>query len=230
MSTDVLVLRFDGSSLSTPPRVRHAAERICFHVRAGARVAAVVSTPTRRRSWVSVWTERLGTSGSSIVARELDRAAAADEDLTSSIIAAAVAALGVPAMSLRSQEARLEGEGEFGSGRLTCLDASLIRRRLAAQTVVVLAGGHVQRPDGETLMLGPRGADIVAVVLADTLGARACHVVIDRDRFNTSAVGGQFIHSEAMRFAAERGITVTTYSFRTPFETGRGANVRRSRG
>jgi aspartate kinase len=226
----VLVLRFGGSSLSTPPRVRHAAERIRFHVGAGERVATVVSTPGCGRKWVSHWTQRLGKSESPPVARELDRAAAADEDLTASLIAGAVAALGVPAVSLSSREARLQGEGEFGAGRFTSLDAGLIRRHMANGTVVVLAGGNVRRPDGETLVLGQRGADVVAVVLADTLAARACHIVIELDRFDTSTPRGEHVHPEALRLAAERGITVEVYSFRVPFGTEGVGKARRGRG
>lgn len=189
-------------------------------------MVAVVSTPGRGPRWVSHWTERLGRSESAIVARELDRAAAADEDLTTSIIAGAVAALGVPAVSLRSQEVRLKGEGAFGAGRFTSVDATLIQDHLAAGTVVLLAGGNVQRPDGETLILGQRGADVVAAVLADVLGARACHVIIELDRFNSPALRSQPIHPEALRLAAERGVSVTAYSFRTPFEAESGAKVR----
>jgi aspartate kinase len=178
-------------------------------------MAVVVSAPPYRGNHVLYWSQRLGIHPSPAIARELDRAAAADENLVASILAAAIVAVGPPAVSLRSQEARLEGHGDFGAGTLTDLDVQRVRRHLDSGSVVVLPGGHAHRQDGETLMLGPRAADVTAVVLAERLGAQACHFVIDRGGLDPSRVT---IHPEALRLAIERGIRLETYSFRSQLE------------
>ena len=59
MSDVRLVLRFGGSSLSSPLRVRGAAERIRFHTGEGAWVAAVVSAPSQESFRIARWLERV---------------------------------------------------------------------------------------------------------------------------------------------------------------------------
>ncbi|MGH7514155.1 MAG: hypothetical protein ACREOQ_14670 [Gemmatimonadales bacterium] len=209
------MLRFGGSSLDTSSRIWSAAHRVGLHVRGGASVAVVVSAPPSRGNHLLYWSQRFGIHPYPTIARELDRAAAADENLVASILAAAIIAVGPPAVSFRSEEARLEGQGDFGAGTLTDLDAQRVRTHLTSGSVVVLPGGHVHRQDGETLMLGPQAADVTAVALAERLGAQACHFVIDRDRLHPSRAT---IHPDALKLARERGLRLETYSFRSPLK------------
>ncbi len=211
------MFRFGGLSLSTLSRTRAAAERLARHLSLGARIVAVVSTPTPRTSRLFCWIQRQYADGSPLVARELDRAAAAEEQLTAALLAASAVVLGAPAASLRPQELRLEGEGDFGAGQLTGLDVFRILELLNTGRLVVVPGGHVHRPDGETLMLAQGRADVTAVVLALALGATACHVVTDRYRVVPLSIAGPPVHPEASRLAEERGLAIETYSFRAPF-------------
>jgi aspartate kinase len=212
-----LVLRFGGSSLISVLRIRNAAERIGWHVAAGARVAAVVSAPAYRTERIVHWIERLGAAAVPGVARELDRAEAGADHLTAGLLAAAVAALGRGAVSLQADDLLLTGQGEFGAGVVASLDASRVLELLDQRIVPVVSGGHVHRSDGETVALAPRGADLSAVLLAEAVNAE-CHFVVDRDRFDPT---GRLVHSEAMRRAAAAGVPVRIYSFRSPLG-GRG--------
>ena len=152
------------------------------------------------------------------MSRELARAARADEDLTAFILAAAVAALDIPVASLRVEEARLKGVGDFGAGNLADLDVRRIQDTLGRGRVVVFPGGLMEEGNGETPVLPAPGADLTAVLLAHELGARACHMVVDRDSLGLSTRSGHTVQPEAARMARERGVTLETYSFRAPFE------------
>jgi aspartate kinase len=207
------VLRFGGSSLISVLRIRNAAERIGWHVAAGSRVAAVVSAPAHRTERIVHWIERLGAAVVPGVARELDRAEAAADHLTAGLLAAAVAALGRPAVSLRAEDLGLMGEGQFGAGVVTSLDSQRVLDLLVEEIVPVVSGGHVHRSDGETVALAPRGADLSAVLLADAIDAH-CHFVVDRDRMDPT---GELIHPLARRRAAAVSVPVQVYSFRSPF-------------
>ena len=164
------------------------------------------------------WIKRLGASRSAEVSRELARAASADEDLTAFSLAAAVAARDVPVVSLRADEARVKREGHFGAGNLAALDLRRVQDILEQGRVVVFPGGLIEEGTGETPMLPAPGSDMTAVLLADGLGARACHMVVDRDSLGLRTRSGHMVQPEAARMARERGVRLEIYSFRSPFE------------
>ena len=193
--------------------MRSAAERIRDHLLSGTAVAVVVGPSVHRTSRIFAWLERLRTSHLTAVAREIDRGLAGAELTTASLLAATLAAAGIDAVSLGAREAGLHGVGDFGEGFLQGLDASRVAELLARGTVVVLAGGHVQRPDGEAVSLGRLGADVTAVALADGLGAD-CHFIIDRRRLDLSRENELLIHPEALWRAHEGNVPIQAYSFR----------------
>jgi len=83
--------------------------------------------------------------------------------------------------------------------------------------LVVLPGGQIEHRDGETVTLPPPGADLAAVLLADGLGARACHVVVDQDSLDPRTRSRHLVHPDAERAAKERDLSLEIYSFRAPF-------------
>src|SRR5512146_2653529 len=116
----VLVLKFGGTSVGTPRRVRLAARRIAAHVRRGRRVVAVVSAAGRSTDVILKWAGAVSGAvpAAGRAARELDRALATGEDRSAALLALALDALGVPARSLRGGEAGVQADGSFGHGRL----------------------------------------------------------------------------------------------------------------
>ncbi len=212
-----LVLRFGGSSLNSPLRVRGAAERIRFHIADGAWVAAVISAPSQESFRIARWLERVGGQRTDGAARELDRAAAAAEEVTAALLAAALSATGIPASSLRAGEAGLRGDGPFGAGTLASVDVTQLESLTASGTVAVITGGQVRRADGEVVMLRSRSADVIAVAVAESLGAQ-CHFVADREGLDPAMREGQLVHPEAAKLAAERNVPLKAYSFRSAFE------------
>lgn len=220
MSDVRLILRFGGSSLSSPLRVRGAADRIRFHVSEGAWVAAVVNAPVQESFRIARWLNRVSGERNADAARELDRAAAAAEQVAAALLAAALAATGMPAVSLRADEAGLVGDGDFGAGTLTAVEAARLDSLAKAGTIAVVTGGHVRRADGEVVMLRSRSADVIAVALAEALGAQ-CHFIADREGLDPTMREGQIVHPAAAKRAQERNVPVKAYSFRAAFESVR---------
>jgi aspartate kinase len=166
--TVVVAVRFPEMSLRGPRLLRRTARWLKAEIDAGCRLVVVVGTRSRRED------RGLELAG----AREIDRARAAAEDLAVASLALALSTLGVSARSLSARDIELEGEGGFGAGVVKHLDARYVTELLARDITPVLAGGHVLRADGETVMLEPGGADLTAVTLAGVLCA-PCHVVVD---------------------------------------------------
>jgi aspartate kinase len=241
----VLVLKFGGTSLGSPARVRRAARRVAAHVRRGRRVAVVVSAAGHATDRIVRLLAALSPGGRPDP-READRALATGEDLSAALFAAALAGLGVPARSLRGGEAGVWAEGGFCGGRIEDVDPRPLHALLSAGVVPVVSGFQGMREDGETLTLGRGGSDASAVAIAAALGAD-CHIVTDvpavydRDPNTFSDArpigemdplalvvlaegGAQVVHPEAARLALSHRVALRVYSFRAPL-SGRGGTV-----
>lgn len=245
----VLVLKFGGTSLGSPARIRVAARRVAAHRRRGRRVAVVVSAMGHATDRIVRLLDAVSPRGRPD-AREADRALATGEDLSAALLAAALAGLGVPARSLRGGEAGVWAEGTFCGGRIEDVDPLPIRTLLAAGIVPVVSGFQGARDDGETVTLGRGGSDTSAVAIAAALGAD-CHIVTDvpavydRDpnRYADARPIGEIdplalvvlaeggatvVHPQAARLALAHGVSLRVYGFRAPL-SGRGGTVVRER-
>jgi aspartate kinase len=208
-----LVFRFGGGSLDTPLRVRSAATRVRARVDQGDQVAVVVGPSAYRTSRIVRRLEHLAAGGSA-TAREVARGFAGAEQVTASLLAAELAADGIGAASLAGREAGLTASGGFDGGRLAGLDPGPVLTVLAAAGVPVVCGGHGASRDGEVVTFAPPGADLTAVVLAESLGA-GCHFVLDRNRLDLVA-RGHLVHPAALERARGAGVPLFIYSFREP--------------
>jgi aspartate kinase len=240
-----LVLKFGGTSLGTPARVRAAARRVAAHVRRGRRVVVVVSAMGHGTDRIVRLLAAVSPRGRP-EGREADRALATGEDLSAALLAAALAGLGIDARSLRGGEAGVWADGGFCGGRIEDVDPFPLRSLLAAGVVPVVSGFQGVREDGETLTLGRGGSDTSAVAVAAALGAE-CHIitdvraVYDRDpRLHADARpieeidplalviltegGAQVVHPQAARLALAHRVPLRVYSFRAPL-SGRGGTV-----
>jgi aspartate kinase len=247
MSADSLVIKFGGTSLASPARIRWAARRVAAHVHRGRSMVVVVSAMGGATDRIVRLLSAVG--GGRPDGREADRALATGEDLSAALLAAALAGLGVPARSLRGGEAGIRAEGGFCGGHVEEVDPAPLRRLLAAGPVPVVAGFQAVRGDGETVTLGRGGSDTSAVALAAALAAE-CHIVtdvaavFDRDpRSHADARpireidplalvvlaegGARVVHPTAARLALERGVPLRVYHHRAPL-SGRGGTVVRA--
>ena len=243
-----LVLKFGGTSLGSPARIRAAARRVAAHVRLGRRVAVVVSAMGHGTDRIVRLLSAVSPCGRPD-AREADRALATGEDLSAALLAAALAGAGVPARSLRGGEARVWAQGGFCGGRIEDVDPQPLRALLAAGVVPVVSGVQGAREDGETVTLGRGGSDTSAVAIAAALGAD-CHIVTDVDAVydrdpNAHAdarpigsldplalvvlaeSGARVVHAEAARLALAHRVPLRVYHFRAPL-SGRGGTVVRA--
>lgn len=241
-----IVIKFGGTSLATPARVRLAARRIRAHIRRGRSVTVVVSAAGRSTDGILARAARLGRPGRAPsgdgVARELDRALATGEDRSAALLAMALWAMDVPARSLRGGEARIRVDGPFGAGSIVQIDVERLHLLHDHGIVPVVSGFQGERADGETVTLGRGGSDTSAVALAAAIGA-ACDIVTDVDAvydhdparaadarpfdvLDHAALvalvegGAQVVHSAAARLAAEARVPLRVYHYRAPVSGG----------
>ncbi len=237
---ETLVVKFGGTSLGTPARIRRAARRVAALVSGGRSVVAVVSAMGHTTDHILETLGALDTGrGAGPAAREVDRALATGEDLSAAFLAAALNAVGVPARSLRGGEAGVRADGEFGAARVAHVDVRRLRSLLARGVVPVVSGFQGERRDRETATLGRGGSDTSAVAIAAALGGGACHIVTDVDavydrdpRLHADArplrrlshdqllvlagTGAQVVAAEAARLAQAHGVPLRVLGWDAP--------------
>ncbi len=238
MSRGLLVLKLGGDALATPAHIASAAAEV-----AGRRQRHELVVVTSARRGV---TDRLMSLASEVDRasrgwdapdeRQLlaERAVAAGELVTAALLAAALARLGVPAVSCDAREAGLRGSGPPGRARLVSIRTARLRRHLARGELPVVAGFQC-RDRGMVRTLGRGGSDITAVALAAALMADACVLlkraglrIADPQRFPAAPhagsvdfarlhaileAGGQVLHPEAARLAERYGIPLVFVPF-----------------
>lgn len=244
-----LVVKFGGTSLATPARMRRAARRVAAYAATGRGVVVVVSAMGHRTDYILRWVNGVcGCPRPRGGEREVDRAVATGEDLSAGLMAAGLCAMGVGATALRGGEAGVWAEGPFGAGRIRHVHTARVGSLLAQGVVPVIAGFQGEREDGELVTLERGGSDITAVAVAAALGPVPCHVVTDVDavyaadprvdpgaeRFTDltheemlalAEGGAHVLHAGAARLAHIRNVPLRVYSFRAPLGRPGGTRV-----
>lgn len=232
---ETLVVKFGGTSLGTPERIRRAARRVAALVASGRRVVAVVSAMGHTTDHILETLGALEAGRTAAAAREVDRALATGEDLSAALLAAALHTLGVPARSLRGGEAGVRADGAFGAARVSRVDARRLRALLSRGVVPVVSGFQGERSDREVATLGHGGSDTSAVAIAAALST-PCHIVTDVDAvydrdprrhadarplprlshgelLDLARSGAQVVAADAARLAAERGVPLRVLGY-----------------
>ena len=234
MADPLIVLKFGGTALGSPRRIRTAARRlVAWHGR-GFRALAVVSATGHTTDRIARWLAAVGADPLISPSPETDRALATGELLSAALVAAAIESIGLPAKSLSGNDAGLSGTGGSGAGVLSALDPAPLQRLFARGVIPIVAGFQAGTASGEVLTLGRGASDLSAVFLAVRLGANECHIVTDvqgvseRDpRHDASAgsfrqlspaalialaeSGAEVVHRGAARLAGEEGLTLRVY-------------------
>jgi len=123
-------------------------------------------------------------------ARELDRLLSTGEAQSCALVAMALHACGVPAVSLTGPQAGILTDRAHGRARIAAVDPSRVRRELEAGKVVIVAGFQGATADSnlaaEVTTLGRGGSDTTAVALAARLEADRCEIYTDVDGIYTA--------------------------------------------
>jgi len=175
---DIVVRKYGGTSLAGPERVRRAAASVAEAHAAGSSLVVVVSAQGDTTDSLLRQAAELGGVATS---RETDQLLATGECASAALMATALLAAGVPAISLTGPQAGIAVTGPAGAGLITGIDTERIRAHLSEGKVVVVAGFQGGNADGDVVTLGRGGSDTTAVALAAALGATTCEIYTDVD-------------------------------------------------
>ena len=172
------VAKFGGSSLADANRLMLAASRVAQQVRLGHRLVAVVSAQGDTTDEMLLKAAQVSRRPSK---RELDAYLSAGEQISAALMAMALEAQGIPAVSLTGWQAGLITDSAHADARVLGLRGSRIRDELDRGKTVVVAGFQGLDAAGDVTTLGRGGSDTTAVALAAFLGADRCMIYTDVD-------------------------------------------------
>ena len=174
----LMVQKYGGTSLADPEKIRCAARRAAALAGEGHRMVIVVSAQGDTTDRLIAEAKAVNPRGA---AREMDAYLAAGEQLSAGLMAMAIGALGVSAVSLTGWQAGIVTDGTFGNARVLGIGSERIHRELEKGNVVVVAGFQGIGPWHDITTLGRGGSDTTAVALAAYLQADRCQIFTDVD-------------------------------------------------
>ena len=172
-----IIIKFGGSSLADPGKIRRAACMVLGARRRGFAPVAVVSAPADSTDDLLKLAALAG--GPSAPKRETDALMAAGEQFSAALMAMAIEAEGGRAVSLTGAQAGIATDSNFSAAEVVRVDPARVKKALAAGLVPVVAGFQGVSPEGDITTLGRGGSDLTAVVLARALGRALCEFRTD---------------------------------------------------
>lgn len=179
----LIVKKFGGTSVANKERIFNVANRCIEDYKKGNDVVVVLSAMGKQTDTLLEMANDINPNPSK---RELDMLLTTGEQTSVSLMAMAMHALGVPAISLNGFQVAMHTTAEAGNARLTKIDKERIQHELDQRKIVIVTGfqGISKREDYTTL--GRGGSDTTAVALAAALHADACEIYTDVDGVYTA--------------------------------------------
>jgi len=172
----IVVMKFGGSSLAEPEKIKIMAERAASAHRRGFAVVMTVSAPADVTDDLLTLSRRITAKPDP---REQDALMAAGEQLSAALMAMAIAETGVKAVSLTGAQAGIRTDSRHTDSDILSIRPARILRELKKGRVAVVAGFQGVTKDGDITTLGRGGSDFTAVGLSRALKAEICELYTD---------------------------------------------------
>ncbi len=172
----LIVQKFGGTSVRDRDRIFNVARIVADTHHAGNDVVVVVSAQGDT-------TDDLITKAAEIThdpsAREMDMLLATGEQISISLLAMALNAIGCNAVSLTGWQAGFHTDRAYSKARISRMDTERISSELERNRVVVVAGFQGIDKLDDITTLGRGGSDTSAVAIAAALRADRCQIFTD---------------------------------------------------
>ena len=179
----LIVQKFGGSSVADADRIRNVARIITETYRKGNQVVAVLSAQGDTTDDLIAKAEEINPKASR---REMDMLLSTGEQISCSLCAMAIEALGYPVVSLTGWQAGVSTNSSYSDARIKRVQTERIRAELDKKTIVIVTGFQGINKYDDITTLGRGGSDTSAVALAATLHADLCQIYTDVDGVYTA--------------------------------------------
>ncbi len=171
-----VVMKFGGTSVAGPERIKSVAKRIVVSREAGSRVVAVLSAMGDTTDELLALAHEVSSRPDP---RELDMLISVGERISCALAAMAINDLGHEAISLTGSQAGIVTDTTHTKAKIVEVRAQRIHDALDEGKIVLVAGFQGVSTGREITTLGRGGSDTTAVALAAALGADSCEIFTD---------------------------------------------------
>src|SRR5690242_7765332 len=171
-----IVMKFGGTSVGDPEKLKAVARRLVAAREAGNRVVGVLSAMGHHTDELI---ELAGQVSPRPDPRELDMLLSVGERISCALAAMAIIDLGHQAESLTGSQAGIVTDTVHTKAKIIEVRARRIHEALDRDAIVLVAGFQGVSTDLNVTTLGRGGSDTTAVALAAAIGADACEIYTD---------------------------------------------------
>ncbi len=223
-----IVVKFGGTSVAGPERLKAVAQRIVHAREAGHRVVGVLSAMGDTTDELIDLAHQVSERPKP---RALDMLISVGERISCALAEMAIEDLGHRAISLTGSQAGIVTDTSHGKAKIVDVRADRIHAALDQDTIVLVAGFQGVSTDLEITTLGRGGSDMTAVALAAALGADACEIYTDvegvftadprlvpearklevlsyEEMLEMAASGARVLQLRSVEFARNHGVTL----------------------
>ncbi len=179
----LIVKKFGGTSVADKERIFNVAKRCIEDYEKGNDVVVVLSAMGK---YTDELIEKAHDINPNPPKREMDMLFTIGEQMSVSLMAMAMAQLGVRAVSLNAFQVSMHTTSSYGNARLKKIDTERIKRELEDRKIVIVTGFQGINKYDDYTTLGRGGSDTTAVALAAALHADACEIYTDVDGVYTA--------------------------------------------
>ncbi len=179
----LIVQKFGGSSVADADKIRNVARIITETYRRGHNVVAVLSAQGDTTDDLIAKAAEINPKGSR---REMDMLLSTGEQISCSLCAMAIEAMGYPVISLTGWQAGMKTNSAYSDARIKRIGTERILAELDRRSIVIVTGFQGINKYDDITTLGRGGSDTSAVALAAVLHADLCQIYTDVDGIYTA--------------------------------------------
>ncbi|MDO4965705.1 MAG: aspartate kinase [Lachnospiraceae bacterium] len=172
----LVVKKFGGTSVADKERIMNVAKRCIRDYQSGNDVVVVLSAMGKQTDVLIDLAKDINPKPPK---RAMDMLLTTGEQTSVALMEMAMAALGVPAVSLNGFQVAMHTTSAYGNARLKRIDTERIRHELDQRKIVIVTGFQGVNKYDDYTTLGRGGSDTTAVALAAALHADACEIYTD---------------------------------------------------
>ncbi|MBK7502301.1 MAG: aspartate kinase [Polaromonas sp.] len=183
----LIVHKYGGTSMGSTERISMVAKRVAKWARAGHQMVVVPSAMSGETNRLLGLAKELSPAKpGDAYNRELDMLASTGEQASSALLAIALQAEGLEAVSYAGWQVAIKTNSAYTKARIESIDDKKIRADLNAGRVVIVTGFQGVDELGNITTLGRGGSDTSAVAVAAALKADECLIYTDVDGVYTT--------------------------------------------
>ena len=228
----LIVQKFGGTSVADADRIRNVARIITETYRRGHNVLAVLSAQGDTTDDLIAKAAQINPHASK---REMDMHLSTGEQISCSLCAMAIEAMGYPVVSLTGWQAGFRTNSVYSDARIKRIDTERVLAELDKKAIVIVTGFQGINKYDDITTLGRGGSDTSAVALAAVLHADLCQIYTDVDGVFTAdprsvegaaqldeitydemlelaTLGAQVLHTRSVEMAKRYGVKLEVLS------------------